>query len=40
MEWAKSVVPLVHSSKVIVKGRCVAVPPVLQMMQEIMLSAR
>ncbi|XP_004297995.1 PREDICTED: putative SWI/SNF-related matrix-associated actin-dependent regulator of chromatin subfamily A member 3-like 3-like [Fragaria vesca subsp. vesca] len=37
MEWAKSVVPLVQSGKVKVRGRCIAAPPVLSMMQEIML---
>ncbi|KAF7837509.1 DNA repair protein RAD5B [Senna tora] len=37
MEWSKFVVPLVHSSKVKVQGRCIAAPTILQMMQEIML---
>ncbi|MED6149722.1 DNA repair protein rad5b [Stylosanthes scabra] len=37
MEWARTVVPLVQSGFVQVRGRCVAVPYNLQMMQEIML---
>ncbi|PRQ36459.1 putative DNA helicase chromatin remodeling SNF2 family [Rosa chinensis] len=37
MEWAKCVVPLVQSGKVKVRGRCIAAPQVLSMMQEIML---
>ncbi|KAK9931068.1 hypothetical protein M0R45_018364 [Rubus argutus] len=37
MEWAKCVVPLVQSGKVKVRGRCIAAPHVLSMMQEIML---
>ncbi|XP_050373308.1 DNA repair protein RAD5B [Argentina anserina] len=37
MEWAKTVAPLVQSGKVKVRGRCIAAPPVLSMMQEIML---
>ncbi|XP_027364407.1 DNA repair protein RAD5B-like [Abrus precatorius] len=37
MEWAKTVIPLVQSGKVRVRGRCIAAPDKLQMMQEIML---
>ncbi|KAL6548317.1 hypothetical protein OROGR_008738 [Orobanche gracilis] len=37
MEWSKCLVPLVHSSKVKVLGRCVAAPVNLQLMQELML---
>ncbi|KAI9119497.1 hypothetical protein K1719_009373 [Acacia pycnantha] len=37
MEWANEVVPLVRSAKVKIIGRCVAAPPVLQMMQDVML---
>ncbi|XP_058761819.1 DNA repair protein RAD5B-like [Vicia villosa] len=37
MEWAKSVMPLVQSGNVRVRGRCVATPHKLEMMQEIML---
>ncbi|XP_050219335.1 DNA repair protein RAD5B isoform X2 [Mercurialis annua] len=37
MEWGKCVVPLVSSRKVKVLGRCVAAPPTLHIMQEIML---
>ncbi|KAK7344595.1 hypothetical protein VNO77_14384 [Canavalia gladiata] len=37
MEWAKIVIPLVQSGKVKVRGRCIAAPDKLQMMQEIML---
>ncbi|XP_061344667.1 DNA repair protein RAD5B-like [Gastrolobium bilobum] len=37
MEWAKTVTPLVKSGKVKVRGRCIAAPDSLQMMQEIML---
>ncbi|CAJ1967159.1 unnamed protein product [Sphenostylis stenocarpa] len=37
MEWAKIVIPLMHSEKVKVRGRCIAAPDKLQMMQEIML---
>ncbi|KAK7243060.1 hypothetical protein RIF29_37844 [Crotalaria pallida] len=37
MEWANTVVPLVQSTKVKVRARCVAAPYSLQMMQEIML---
>lgn len=40
MEWGKCVVPLVHSNKVRIFGRCVAAPPVLYMMQEIMVYVR
>lgn len=40
MEWAKCVVPLVQSGKVKVRGRCIAAPHVLSMMQEIMLYIR
>ncbi|KAL2325883.1 hypothetical protein Fmac_024941 [Flemingia macrophylla] len=37
MEWAKIVIPLIQSGKVKVRGRCIAAPEKLQMMQEIML---
>ncbi|XP_048337339.2 DNA repair protein RAD5B [Ziziphus jujuba] len=37
MEWTKCVVPLVNSGKVELNARCVAAPPVLFMMQDIML---
>ncbi|XP_050891264.1 DNA repair protein RAD5B isoform X2 [Lathyrus oleraceus] len=37
MEWAKSVMPLVQSGNVRVRGRCIATPYKLEMMQEIML---
>ncbi|KAJ1423962.1 Zinc finger, RING-type [Sesbania bispinosa] len=37
MEWAKTVIPLMESGKVKVRGRCIATPYKLQMMQEIML---
>ncbi|KAG6780696.1 hypothetical protein POTOM_013564 [Populus tomentosa] len=37
MEWGKSVVPLVCSGKVIVRGRCVAAPENLQMLQDVVL---
>ncbi|XP_015887954.4 DNA repair protein RAD5B [Ziziphus jujuba] len=37
MEWTKCVVPLVNSGKVKLNARCVAAPPVLFMMQDIML---
>ncbi|RAL38812.1 hypothetical protein DM860_013493 [Cuscuta australis] len=37
MEWAKCLIPLVNSTKVKVRGRCVAAPTNLQLMQEIML---
>ncbi|KAJ9154191.1 hypothetical protein P3X46_027553 [Hevea brasiliensis] len=37
MEWGKCVVPLVNSTKVKVLGRCIAAPPSLHIMQEIML---
>ncbi|KAI7744594.1 hypothetical protein M8C21_001722 [Ambrosia artemisiifolia] len=37
MEWSKCLIPLVNSKKVKVLGRCVAAPPNLSMMQEIML---
>lgn len=40
MEWAKCVVPLVNSGKVKLNGRCIAAPPVLSMMQDIMLYVR
>ncbi|KAK6929810.1 Helicase, C-terminal [Dillenia turbinata] len=39
MEWAKCLNPLVSSSKVKVLARCVAAPPRLQLMQEIVLYA-
>ncbi|CAH9083615.1 unnamed protein product [Cuscuta epithymum] len=37
MEWAKCLIPLVNSTKVKVRGRCVAAPVNLQLMQEIVL---
>ncbi|KAM0963219.1 hypothetical protein ACFX15_021781 [Malus domestica] len=37
MEWAKTVIPLVSSGKVKVRGRCIAAPSVLSMMQEVVL---
>ncbi|KAL4394593.1 hypothetical protein S83_004920 [Arachis hypogaea] len=37
MEWANTVVPLVQSGFVQVRGRCIGVPHSLKMMQEIML---
>ncbi|XP_015580945.2 DNA repair protein RAD5B isoform X2 [Ricinus communis] len=37
MEWGKCVVPLVNSNKVKFLGRCIAAPPTLHIMQEIML---
>ncbi|KAL5066925.1 hypothetical protein RYX36_017812 [Vicia faba] len=37
MEWAKSVTPLVQTGNVRVRGRCIATPHKLEMMQEIML---
>ncbi|KAI9397816.1 hypothetical protein POPTR_003G083400v4 [Populus trichocarpa] len=37
MEWGKSVVPLVSSGKVRVRGRCVAAPENLQMLQDVVL---
>ncbi|XP_028762400.1 DNA repair protein RAD5B [Neltuma alba] len=37
MEWAKEVVPLVRSARIKVRGRCVAAPPVLQMMQDVLV---
>lgn len=40
MEWAKSVIPLVQSGNVKVRGRCIATPYKLEMMQEIMLLVR
>lgn len=40
MEWANEVVPLISSAKVKVIGRCVAAPPVLSMMQEVMICVR
>lgn len=40
MEWAKTVIPLVQSGRVRVRGRCIAAPDNLQMMQEIMLLVR
>ncbi|KAH1190230.1 DNA repair protein RAD5B [Glycine max] len=36
MEWAKAVIPVMQSGRVKVRGRCIAVPDKLQMMQEIM----
>ncbi|XP_027935032.1 DNA repair protein RAD5B-like [Vigna unguiculata] len=36
MEWAKIVIPLMRSGKVNVRGRCIAAPDKLEMMQEIM----
>ncbi|TKY53702.1 SWI/SNF-related matrix-associated actin-dependent regulator [Spatholobus suberectus] len=36
MEWAKTVIPLMQSGRVKVRGRCIAAPDKLQMMQEIM----
>lgn len=40
MEWAKTVIPLFQSGNVKVRGRCIATPYSLQMMQEIMLLVR
>lgn len=40
MEWAKTVIPLVSSSMVKVRARCIAAPYNLQMMQEIMILVR
>ncbi|PQM40972.1 putative SWI/SNF-related matrix-associated actin-dependent regulator of chromatin subfamily A member 3-like 3 [Prunus yedoensis var. nudiflora] len=37
MEWAKCVIPLVNSGKVKLRGRCIAAPKVLSMMQEVIL---
>ncbi|KAK8468266.1 hypothetical protein PHAVU_007G272200 [Phaseolus vulgaris] len=37
MEWAKVVIPLMLSGNVKVRGRCIAAPDKLEMMQEIML---
>ncbi|KAL8104947.1 DNA repair protein RAD5B [Apium graveolens] len=37
MEWGKCLIPLVNSNKVKVLCRCIAVPPTLQLMQEILL---
>lgn len=40
MEWAKTVIPVVQSGRVKVRGRCIAAPDKLQMMQEIMFLVR
>jgi len=40
MEWAKIVIPLMRSGKVNVRGRCIAAPDKLEMMQEIMFLVR
>lgn len=40
MEWAKVVIPLMLSGNVKVRGRCIAAPDKLEMMQEIMLLVR
>lgn len=40
MEWAKTVIPLVSSGKVKARGRCIAAPSVLSMMQEVVLYVR
>lgn len=40
MEWAKAVIPVMQSGRVKVRGRCIAVPDKLQMMQEIMFLVR
>ncbi|GAB2217693.1 hypothetical protein Drorol1_Dr00000897 [Drosera rotundifolia] len=37
MEWSNCLIPLVRSSKVKVRGRCVAAPPYLSLMQDILL---
>lgn len=37
IEWSKSLIPLVNSSKVKVLGRCVAAPSNLHLMEEVML---
>ncbi|XP_017412646.2 DNA repair protein RAD5B isoform X3 [Vigna angularis] len=36
MEWAKIVIPLMRSGKIKVRGRCIAAPDKLEMMQEIL----
>jgi len=40
MEWSNWAVSLLRSGKVKMLGRCVAAPPFLTMMQEIMLYVR
>jgi DNA repair protein RAD5 len=40
MEWAKSVIPLVRSGNVKVRGRCVAASDKLETMQDIFLLVR
>lgn len=40
MEWAKIVIPLMRSGKVKVRGRCIAAPDKLEMMQEILFLVR
>ncbi|KAK7279210.1 hypothetical protein RJT34_24256 [Clitoria ternatea] len=37
MEWAKTVIPLLQSGKVKIRGRCIVAPDNVQMMQDIML---